>query len=62
MPRAAKGLQGQWQMGKAGAGLVWINFKLLVSSAGEKTVAGDETLGDQLCPELTALPWWELFW
>lgn len=41
VPCAAKGLQGQWQMGKAGAGLVWINFKLLVPSAGEqKTVVG----------------------
>lgn len=28
VPHAAKGLQGQWQMGKAGAGLVGINFKL----------------------------------
>lgn len=39
-------------MGKAGAGLVWMDFKPLVPSAGErKRVEGEQDSGGQLGPE-----------
>lgn len=62
VPYAARELQGQQQMGKAGPGVVWINIKLLEPSAGEHKRIVQMRLWEtssllEYMAELRAQPW-----